>query len=137
MFAKQSNFWQDYFSAMVESWKKLKTSNVFLFSSISSPEPKAHRSAYSILMLRRRSYVIIVNSFKHLFLQNRLPDQSQILCGASLVGGTKVCSQHLGHMTKMTATPIYGKPIQKSCPPELAGRFSLNLVCSIEDSSPS
>ena len=25
------------------------------------------------------------------------------------VGGTKVCSQHLGHMTKMAATPIYGK----------------------------
>ena len=26
-----------------------------------------------------------------------------------LVGGTKVCSRHLGHMTKMAATPIYGK----------------------------
>ena len=25
------------------------------------------------------------------------------------VGGTKVCSWHLGHMTKMAATPIYGK----------------------------
>ena len=25
------------------------------------------------------------------------------------VGGTKVCSRHLGHMTKMAATPIYGK----------------------------
>ena len=25
------------------------------------------------------------------------------------VGGTKVCSRHLGHMTKMVATPIYGK----------------------------
>ena len=25
------------------------------------------------------------------------------------VGGTKVCSRHLGHMTKMTAAPIYGK----------------------------
>ena len=25
------------------------------------------------------------------------------------VGGTKVCSGHLGHMTKMAATPIYGK----------------------------
>ena len=24
-------------------------------------------------------------------------------------GGTKVCSRHLGHMTKMAATPIYGK----------------------------
>ena len=25
------------------------------------------------------------------------------------VGGTKVCSRHLCHMTKMAATPIYGK----------------------------
>ena len=25
------------------------------------------------------------------------------------VGGTKVCSRHLGHMTKMAARPIYGK----------------------------
>ena len=24
-------------------------------------------------------------------------------------GGTKVCSRHLGHMTKMADTPIYGK----------------------------
>ena len=26
-----------------------------------------------------------------------------------LVGGMKFCSRHLGHMTKMAATPIYGK----------------------------
>ena len=51
------------------------------------------------------------------------------------VGGTKVCSRHLGHMTKMSATPIYGKTLQKSSSPELAGRFSRNLVCSIGDSS--
>ena len=25
------------------------------------------------------------------------------------VGGTKFCLRHLGHMTKMAATPIYGK----------------------------
>ena len=28
-FAKQSEFWRDFFSAMAESWKKLKTSNLF------------------------------------------------------------------------------------------------------------
>ena len=28
-YATQSNYWQDFLSAMVESWKKLKTSNVF------------------------------------------------------------------------------------------------------------
>ena len=52
------------------------------------------------------------------------------------VGGTIFCSRHLGHMTKMAATPIYVKTLQKSSP-EPAGRFSRNLVCSIGDSSPS
>ena len=28
-YATQSNYWRDFFSAMAESWKKLKTSNVF------------------------------------------------------------------------------------------------------------
>ena len=51
----------------------------------SSPEPKAHRCAYSIPMVRRRqSYVVRPSStmLKHLLLRNRLADQSQILCGA-------------------------------------------------------
>ena len=30
------------------------------------------------------------------------------------VGGTKFCSRHLGHMTKMAATPIYGKNPSKN-----------------------
>ena len=34
------------------------------------------------------SSVVVVNNFKHL-LQNRLPDQSQILCGASLGRGNE------------------------------------------------
>ena len=59
-----------------------------------------------------------------------------LLCGASLGRGTKVCSQHLGHMNKMATTPIYGKNPSKISP-EPAGRFSQNLVCSIRDSSPS
>ena len=32
---------------------------------------------------------VVVNNFKHLLLQNRLPDQSQILCGASLGRGNE------------------------------------------------
>ena len=51
-----------------------------------------------------------------------------------MVGGTKVCSPYLGHMTKMAAMPIYGKKnLQKSSSPELAGRFPR----SIGDSCPS
>ena len=30
---------------------------------------------------------VVINNFKHLLLQNRLPDQSQILCRASLGRG--------------------------------------------------
>ena len=30
MYATQSNYWRDFFSAMVESGKRLKTSNEFL-----------------------------------------------------------------------------------------------------------
>ena len=44
---------------------------------------------------------------KHL-LRNHWANQSQILSGAS-IGRMKVCSQHLGHMTEMAATSIYGK----------------------------
>ena len=38
-------------------------------------------------------------------------------------GGTKVCINGPGHMTKMAAMPIYGKNLQKSSSPEPAGRF--------------
>ena len=52
-------------------------------------------------------------------------------------GGTKVCINGPGHMTKMAAMPIYGKNHKKSSSPEPAGRFPRNLVCSIGDSCPS
>ena len=59
---------------------------------ISSAEPTAHRWAYRILMVRRPSVVrpsvvrrpSVVNNFKLLLLWNRLANQSQILCRASL-----------------------------------------------------
>ena len=38
-------------------------------------------------------------------------------------GGTKVCINGPGHMTKMAAMPIYGKNLTKSSSPEPAGRF--------------
>ena len=36
--------------------------------------------------------------------------------------GTKVCSNGPGHVTKMTAMPIYGKNLKKSSSPEPKGR---------------
>ena len=52
----------------------------------SSPEPKAHRRAYSIPMLRRLSLSSTI--FKHL-IRNRLTNQSQISCGDSSGWGNK------------------------------------------------
>ena len=58
----------------------------------SSPEPKAHRRAYSIPMVRRPSSGRLSSStmLKHLLLRNRSADQSQILCGASLGRGNEI-----------------------------------------------
>ena len=39
------------------------------------------------------------------------------------VGRTKVCSRHLGHITKMAATPIYGKNPSKSSSREPGADF--------------
>ena len=50
-------------------------------------------------------------------------------------GGTKVCINGPGLMTKMAVMPIYGKNLKKSSP-EPAGTFLRNLVCSIGDSCP-
>ena len=47
-------------------------------------------------------------------------------------GGTKVCSNSPGHMTKMDAMPIYGKNLKKTSSPEPKVPWPWNLVCSSE-----
>ena len=42
-------------------------------------------------------------------------------------GGTKVCSNDPGHMTKMAAMPIYGKNLKKSSSPEPKRTMTLKL----------
>ena len=42
-------------------------------------------------------------------------------------GGTKVCINGPGHMTKMAAMPIYGKNLKKSSSPEPGGPISTKL----------
>ena len=71
------------------------------------------------------------------FYETAWPIKAKFYVKSPWEGGTKFCSRHLGHMTKMAATPIYGKILKKSSSPEPAGRFSRNLVCSIGDSRPS
>ena len=68
------------------------TTNLYNYI-ISSPEPKAHRRAYSIPMVCRPPSTML----EHL-LRNHLADQSQILCGASLGRGNEIlfaaCGSH-------------------------------------------
>ena len=71
------------------------------------------------------------------FSETAWPIKAKFYVEPPWVGGTKFCLWHLGHMTKMAATPYMVKTIQKSSSPEPPGRFSRNLVCSIGDSSPS
>ena len=88
---------------------------------------------YSWSGVRQRPSLTITN----IFSETAGPIKAKFYVEPPWVGGTIFCSRHLGHMTKMAATPIYVKTLQKSSSPEPAGRFSRNLVCSIGDSSPS
>ena len=62
----------------------------------------------SSLVVRRRlpSSLTISNIF---FSKTTCPFKAKFYVEPPLVGETKVCSRDLGHMTKMAATPIYGK----------------------------
>ena len=74
---------------------------------------------------------------KIFFSETAGPIKAKFYVEPPWVGGTIFCSRHLGHMTKMAATPIYGKNPSKIFFSRTGGPISRNLVCSIGDSSPS
>ena len=76
-----------------------------------SPEPKAHRSRRLIgeLIGYTCSVVIRRSHFSNIFSKTAWPIKANFFFEPHWVGGTKVCSRHLGHMTKMAAMPIYGE----------------------------
>ena len=83
----------------------------------------------------RPSYVVRPSTISNVFSsETAWPIKAKFSVEPPWVGGTKVCSRHLGYMTKMAATPIYVNTLQKFSP-ETAGRFSRNSVSSIGDSS--
>ena len=45
--------------------------------------------------------------------------------------GMKIVTNELGHMTNMTALPIYGKNLKKFSSPEPLDQRPWNLLCSI------
>ena len=57
----------------------------------------------------RRPSLTILTISNVFFSKTACPIKAKFYVEPPWVGGTKVCSRHLGHMTKMAARPIYGK----------------------------
>ena len=53
-----------------------------------------------------------VHIFKHLFSETAWPIKAKFYVEPPWEGGTKVCINGPGHMTKMAAMPIYGKNLK-------------------------
>ena len=64
------------------------------------------RPSYVVVRRRRRRRPQCSNIF---FSETAWPIKAKFYVEPPWVGGTKFCSRHLGHMTKMAAMPIYGK----------------------------
>ena len=81
---------------------------------VSSPEPLGSQGELIVyqwirrpsVVRRRRTSSTISNIF---FSETAGPIKAKFYLEPPWVGGTIFCSRHLGHMTKMAATPIYGK----------------------------
>ena len=68
-------------------------------------------------------------TFSNIFsTETAVPIKAKFYVEPPWEGGTKFCINGPGHMTKVAATPIYGKNLKKSSSPEPAGRFPRNLV---------
>ena len=68
--------------------------------------------------VRRRPSVVVVVVLRlpqcsNIFSETAWPIKAKFYVEPPWVGGTKFCSRHLGHVTKMAATPIYGKNLSK------------------------
>ena len=57
----------------------------------------------------RRRTSLSSSTISNIFSKTAGPIKDKFYVEPPWVGGTKFCSRHLGHMTKMAATPIYGK----------------------------
>ena len=68
-------------------------------------------------------YVCCMSTFSNIFSSETTgPIQTKFHMEPPWNGGTKVCSNGQGHMTKVAAMPIYGKNLKKSSSPELKSR---------------
>ena len=111
----------------------------FISFIFSSPGLIGELIVYPLSGVRRRPSVVArCPQCSHIFFSEiARPILAKFYMEPHWAGGTEFCSQHVGHRTKMAATPMYGKNPSKSSTPEPVDRFPRNLVCSIGDSSPS
>ena len=105
---------------------------------ISPPEPLGYWWAYSIgrplssVCIYVYMYVSVLSIFSNIFFSETTGlNEAKFHVEPSWDGWTKVCSNGLGHMTKMAAMPIYGKNLKKSSCPGPKGWWPWNLVFSI------
>ena len=64
-------------------------------------------------------YVYVLSTFSNIFsFDSTGPIKAKFHVEPPWDGGTKVCTNGLGHITKMAAMPIYNKNIKKSSSPE-------------------
>ena len=79
---------------------------------ISSPEPLGSQGELIVYPSSRRPSVGVrrrSQCSKIFFSETAGPIKAKFYVEPPWVGGTIFCSRHLGHMTKMATTPIYGK----------------------------
>ena len=74
----------------------------------SSPELKYTHGPASVVV-RCASSIRRLQCSNIFFSQTVWPIKTKFYVEPPWVGKTKSCSRHLGHMTKIAATPIYGK----------------------------
>ena len=70
-----------------------------------------------------RMYVCVLSTFSNIFSSETTgPIETKFHMEPPWDGGTNVCSNGPGHMTKVAAMPICGKNLKKSPSPEPKGR---------------
>ena len=83
--------------------------HVFPFQIISSPEPLGSQGELIVYPSSRRPSVV---PFSKIFSsETAWPIKAKFYMAPPWEGGTKVYINGPGHMTKMTAMPIYGKKL--------------------------
>ena len=83
---------------------------------VSLPEPLGSQGELIVYPFSAFCHQSIRPPFSKIFSEAAWPIKAKFHLEPPLEGGTKVWINGLGDMTKMAATPIYGKNLKKSSP---------------------